>query len=327
LSHPSKPKPHTRLVVDALEKSSLPFELRHVIRVMADMADRQTGVGRSGHERIAAALGCSIRSLARYQKQIRAWPGDPWITWKRTAAKGGVGRGTDVYTVRIGCPAKMPTLAATDDRAKMPTLARTVAKPKVPTVETQDAKSGRPKMPTVSEDPVLDPVLDPGGENTHPKREVFRTDDTGTRRVDPCAASFSMGSPIVVYAFTAWAEAFGKGATPLDRSRKQLLAERVAAGMTEQDANDVIAGALANDYVMGKKDGVPHNSLPFLFGKADQYEDFRDQGRALRERQGMYERREGEENTLQRAKRLAYPPEHFVWIDGEPVLRVSQVAG
>ena len=54
--------------------------------------------------------------------------------------------------------------------------------------------------------------------------------------------------------------------------------------MTARDADDAIAGALADDYVNGTKDGKRHDRLLFIFGDAERYEEFRDAGRALRQR-------------------------------------------
>ena len=117
-----------------------------------------------------------------------------------------------------------------------------------------------------------------------PKLKVFRTDAAGTRAVDPLRASFAAQEPVAVHAFDAWAKAFGKSGATYDSRRAACLAERVGAGMSQQDAEDAIAGALADDYVTGKKDGKKHDRLIFIFGDAERYEEFRDAGRELREK-------------------------------------------
>lgn len=114
--------------------------------------------------------------------------------------------------------------------------------------------------------------------------KVFRTDAAGTRAVDPLRASFAAPELVAVHAFDAWAKAFVKTGVTYDSRRAACLAERVGAGMTAQDATDTIAGALADDYVNGQKDGKKHDRLLFIFGDAERYEEFRDSGRALRER-------------------------------------------
>lgn len=117
-----------------------------------------------------------------------------------------------------------------------------------------------------------------------PKAKVFRTDAAGTRAVDPLRASFAAPSSIELHAFHAWAKAFGKTGTTYDSRRAACLAERVGAGMSAQDADDAIAGALADDYVTGKKDGKTHDRLLFIFGDAERFEEFRDAGRTAREK-------------------------------------------
>lgn len=114
--------------------------------------------------------------------------------------------------------------------------------------------------------------------------KVFRTDAVGTRAVDPLRASFAAPGLVELHAFQAWATAFGKTGATYDTRRAACLAERVGAGMSAQDADDAIAGALADDYVTGAKTGKANNRLIFIFGDAERYEEFRDAGKALRER-------------------------------------------
>lgn len=135
-------------------------------------------------------------------------------------------------------------------------------------------------------DPGSDPGSDPrkGEAKPPPARpEVYRTDGAGTRLVDPCAASFAPRES-EKYAFAAWCKAFGKSGASYDSKRAACLSERVGAGMTKQDTDDAIAGALADDYVTGKKDGKKHDGLLFIFGDAERFEEYRDAGRAQRQR-------------------------------------------
>jgi len=274
----AKPKPHTRLVLDALNTSGLPPELRHVIRVMCDLADRKTGVGRRGHKHIASCLGCSVRSLIRYQREIRELPGDPWVTWRRTAARNGMGRGRDEYTVRVGTAQVTPV--ARKPRGQRWPLG---VEPKVTNATDQGDNGAAAKVTAVSEqDPVSDPVLIQEEAPPPPKVVMFRTDGAGTRRVDPFAASFARPSPIVAQTFQAWTKAFGKEGAHLDPKRSAILTGRVETGMTQQDADDAISGALVDDWITGRKDGKRHDVIGVIFGDAERYEEFRDRGRSLR---------------------------------------------
>jgi hypothetical protein len=84
------------------------------------------------------------------------------------------------------------------------------------------------------------------------------------------------------YAFDAWAKAFRKDGAVFDSKRVACLTERVATGMTKQDADDAIAGAQRDPWVNGKKDGKRNDRLGQIFGSAESYEEFRDQGRKRR---------------------------------------------
>lgn len=86
------------------------------------------------------------------------------------------------------------------------------------------------------------------------------------------------------HAFAAWATAWGKIGAAYEARRAECLSERVREGMTAQDADDAIAGALADEWVNGTRDGEKKTRLTVIFGSAENFEDYRDKGRALRER-------------------------------------------
>jgi hypothetical protein len=104
------------------------------------------------------------------------------------------------------------------------------------------------------------------------------------RRVDPLAASFGQPSPIERHAFAQASKAFGKTGVTFDSKRAACLADRVADGMTTQDADDAIAGALADTWINGQKDGQRRTKLTIIFGDVERFEELRDAGKALRER-------------------------------------------
>jgi hypothetical protein len=112
---------------------------------------------------------------------------------------------------------------------------------------------------------------------------VYLTDGAGSTRVDLFGASFAAPGEVERYAFDAWAKAFGKSGAHFDSKRAACLSERARAGMTKQDADDAIAGALRDDWITGKKTGgKPNNRLGAIFGDQEPYEEFRDAGRKLR---------------------------------------------
>lgn len=184
----AKPKPHTRLVLNALNSSGLPFELRHVIRVYADLANRKTGVGWSGHERIANELGCSRRTLLRFLADLRQLPGDPWITFRRRAKKHGKGRDSDEYTVHIGARFKVPTASPENEDPKRQECHVEEPEPTGSKVTAEDFRGDKPgssKVPPVSQDPVSDPVVDPGSKSAPGGDAGSRAKSSKGKRVIP----------------------------------------------------------------------------------------------------------------------------------------------
>lgn len=105
-----------------------------------------------------------------------------------------------------------------------------------------------------------------------------------TRQLDPLLATFSPPGAVELHAFEAWATAFGRTGVVFDSKRAACLADRVRDGMTAEDADDVIAGALADPWHNGEKDGEKRAKLTTLFGDVERFEELRDKGKALRER-------------------------------------------
>jgi hypothetical protein len=108
--------------------------------------------------------------------------------------------------------------------------------------------------------------------------EPARTD------VQRFADSFEKPGEVELYAFAAFAKAWNLTGAKYDAQRAACLRERVHGGMTKQDADDAIAGAMADDWIRGVKDGKPKRKLAHIFGTADTFEPFRDAGRVLREK-------------------------------------------
>ncbi len=85
-----------------------------------------------------------------------------------------------------------------------------------------------------------------------------------------------------LWVFERWAAVFGKTGLTFDTKRAACLAERIIGGMTRADAEHALQGALADDYVMGRRDGIKHDRLTFIFGDQERFEEFRDRDKALR---------------------------------------------
>ncbi len=97
------------------------------------------------------------------------------------------------------------------------------------------------------------------------------------------ADSFVQPGDVEREVFACWAAAFMPAAA-FDAGRASCLLERARAGMTKQDGEDAVAGALADEWINGTKDGKMKRKLSAVFGTADSYEGFREAGKALRER-------------------------------------------
>lgn len=110
------------------------------------------------------------------------------------------------------------------------------------------------------------------------------THDASTHRRDPLRASFGSPHPDDLWAFEQWQKTFGKTGSEFSGRRCVALLERRRAGMTWRDVLDALAGAKADGWVNGTKDGTRHDGIAAIFGDADRYEGFRDAGRALLEK-------------------------------------------
>lgn len=99
-------------------------------------------------------------------------------------------------------------------------------------------------------------------------------------RLDPMSRSIMTPNADELWIFQRWAELFGKTGLTFDTKRATCLAERLFGGMSREDAEHALQGALLDDYVMGRKDGIKHDRLTFIFGNQERFEEFRDRGKA-----------------------------------------------
>lgn len=138
---------------------------------------------------------------------------------------------------------------------------------------TRDSHAGaRPPAHVRERDPS---PAQPSPAQPNPEREARTRDSFGD--------SFTPAGEVERQVFACWAAALMPSAT-FDAARASCLLERVRDGMTAQDGFDAVAGAMADEWINGTKDGKIKRQLRAVFGTADSYEGFREAGKALRER-------------------------------------------
>lgn len=130
-------------VMHAACGSELPSELRHLLLVLALLGNSESGVGWSGQDRIARALGVSDRELRRLlvaldqaaseaglEVRERGEKGKPWrprvvhspvrVVRRRRGREGGKGRSSDDWRLEL-----LPNLNRTESSASAHDLNRT----------------------------------------------------------------------------------------------------------------------------------------------------------------------------------------------------------
>jgi hypothetical protein len=246
------------------------------------------GVGRPSLGRLATAARTSRAGVRRSLARLEAGTGPLRVQVERGRVTADGDSDSHRYTVTV--------LAGCDQANPTPDQANPTPDQAAPTVGPPDTdRCDHPDPTGVTTQTHFEDLSggSKGGSEREPaavgishsdKPQVFFTDAAGTRSVDSLRASFAAPEPVAVHAFEAWAKAFGKSGVTYDSRRAAVLTERVRAGMSAQDADDAIAGALADDYVTGKKDGKKHDRLTFIFGDDERYVEFRDAGREQRER-------------------------------------------
>lgn len=161
-------------------------ELRHLIMVLAVLADRRTGEGISGQDRIAAAMGVSPRTVRRLLAELTDADSPVIVLRKARMRKSGRGRTSDNYALAVQPDAgdrlvgsdqpatdghvEAPDQAAAGDRKVSHDQPVTAARPTGHAEHDQPATGDRASYP--SRDPSRDP-----------------------RRSSPRGAAASIGSP------------------------------------------------------------------------------------------------------------------------------------
>lgn len=94
----SKTRPYTIDVINTVCASNLPQDLRHVLMVMAHLADHRTGRGLSSQETIARAMGCGAREVRRKLDRLARIADSPVQVVRRSRPRAdGRGRTSDEY--------------------------------------------------------------------------------------------------------------------------------------------------------------------------------------------------------------------------------------
>jgi hypothetical protein len=93
-----KEPPYTLRVQLAVMASALPKETRHLIHVMAISAGNETGIGRAGQERLAAAMGVSDRHVRSLLAELQSPDSFPVRVERRARFRAdGRGRTSDEW--------------------------------------------------------------------------------------------------------------------------------------------------------------------------------------------------------------------------------------
>ncbi len=146
-------------------------ELRHLIMVLAVLADHRTGEGLSGQERIASAMGYSPRTVRRLLAEL-ADASSPVVVMRTPRMRNsGRGRTSDAYTLALQADTRDRVVA--DDQADAPVRLdgvlqedagdRLVTHDQPDTRErpTGHAEHDQPDTGVRASYPIRDPIRDP----------------------------------------------------------------------------------------------------------------------------------------------------------------------
>lgn len=168
---------------------TFPSELRHYVMVLAVLAHRGTGIGTAGQERIAEAMGVTVRSVQRLAAQLEARTDSPVIIVRRRRRRKDGYRTSDEYRLVLRSPDAGDGRGDTNAERAHPTQT---------TGESPDARDGcesgshptrvttlpdtgddltrRPRHPS---DPGSDPRSDPGRSVAKPKSDRGKSNTRG----------------------------------------------------------------------------------------------------------------------------------------------------
>jgi hypothetical protein len=98
----NKSKPYNMRVIDAVGASELPADLRHLLMVMAYLANSATGRGLSSQVTIGRFIGCNDRSVRQKLERLEALPDAPVrVVRHYRQRRDGRGRTSDEYQLVI----------------------------------------------------------------------------------------------------------------------------------------------------------------------------------------------------------------------------------
>jgi hypothetical protein len=140
-------------------RSSLRPELRHLLMVMAVLADRRTGAGRSSQATIATAMGRSERHVRRLLAELELDQNSPVeVTRRYRSRSNGRGRSSDEYVLRVrstGSPCAVDCSDQPDGGVRGPAATKRTVSADQPDTQHRTNRTG------MSGDPGSGPDLDP----------------------------------------------------------------------------------------------------------------------------------------------------------------------
>lgn len=86
------------------EHCALPSELRHYVMTLAVLANRRTGIGTAGQERIAEAMGVTVRTVQRLAAQLETHADRPVTVVRRQRRRKDGYRTSDEYRLALPSP-------------------------------------------------------------------------------------------------------------------------------------------------------------------------------------------------------------------------------
>lgn len=153
------------------EDCTLAPELRHLVMVLAVLANRRTGEGIAGQERIAKAMGVHARTVRRLLAELADASSPVTVLRQPRMRRTGRGRTSDAYTLALQPDAVDPVVNVDQpdtssrkeatDQADADSRMVTRDQPDMPERPTGHAEHDQPDTGVRASDPSRDPSRDP----------------------------------------------------------------------------------------------------------------------------------------------------------------------
>lgn len=215
----------------------LPRELRHFVMVLAVLANRRTGVGLAGQDRIAEALGVtSKRTVQRLFADLEAHPASPVrVARKPRMRRSGRGRSSDSYQLELVVDQGDSRVALVETDQGDSRVAK-VATTKATESDDQGDSHGTTKATPVSRDTLCDPRSDP------------RSTDPGSTSASPSSAAPAPAHELKLHYVAEMKRLRGIDVVFKSWARAMKAFAELATLVGTATGRQVISNALANDF-------------------------------------------------------------------------------